>query len=102
MTPEHLGRLELELMFLAPREGADASALEDARAFNADVGDLRDALLEPARDLLARGGVSRELAACLERTVAELAFWRRVLVRLHGSALGDPPPSDYLVNYLLS
>ncbi len=103
MTDEDLGRLERELAALVPGEGADAFARQDANAFNAELGDVRDALLEPARDLLAKGSAAPELGECLERTVAQLAFWRRVLLRVHERAFDDAGPGEaYLVRYLLS
>ncbi len=103
MTEQDLRKLEVELKALVPAEGADAFARQDATAFNAEVSDVRDALLEPARALLAKGSASPDLAACVERTIAELAFWRRVLLKVHGLAFGDADRSaDYLVHYLLS
>lgn len=103
MTPEDLQRCARELEPLEPREGAPAFAREDARAFNASASDVRVALLEPARDLIGRGSLVPELAACLDRTVAELAFWRRVLLHVHRGAFEPGArPSDYLVRYLLS
>ena len=104
MTREDLRRCELELAALVPREGADAFAQQDARAFNEDVANVRDALLEPARRLVERGSAITHLAPCLEKAVAELAFWRRVLLNVHRGAF--PPEAarrpDYLVSYLLS
>ncbi len=94
--------LDAGLAPLVAAPGAPAAAREDALAFNRELEDLREALLEPARALFARGGVSRELRECLERTVVELAFWRRVLVRVHAGALGpDGPRHELLVRYLI-
>ncbi len=102
-TREDLERCERELVPLDPTEGASPSARQDARAFNADLGQVREAVLEPFRFLLEKGGVSRELGACLERTVAELAFWRRVLVKVHRGQFRQAAASpDFLVRWLLS
>jgi hypothetical protein len=98
---ERLRRCEVELRPLVPGERSSAIAREHARSFNADVAAVRAALLEPAIGLLERGAPVRDLAACLERSVAELAFWRRVLLRLHGDALGpEPARPDFLLRYL--
>jgi len=103
MEGAQLARLEAGLAPLVAAPGAPPAAREDALAFNRDVEDVRGALLEPARALLERGGASRELGECLERTVVELAFWRRVLVRVHAGALGpDGPRPELLVRYLLA
>ncbi len=103
MTWQDLQRCDLELTLLVPNEGASAFAREDARSYNAHVDDVRAALLEPARDLLEKDVALRDLAACLQKAVAELAFWRRVLVRVHTGAFRSPAASsDYLVRYLLS
>ncbi len=102
MTWQDLQRCDLELTLLVPSEVASAFAREDARSFNAHVDDVRAALLEPARDLLEKGVALRDLAACLQKAVAELAFWRRVLVRVHAGAFPPAVSSDYLVRYLLS
>ncbi len=98
---ERLARCDAELRPLAPGEGASTLAREQVRAYNEDVALVRGALLDPALDLLAKGAALRELPACLERSVAELAFWRRVLRSMHGEALGpEPERSDYLVRWL--
>jgi hypothetical protein len=103
MTAEDLRRCERELVPLVPLEGASAFAREDAREYNADVADVRDAVLEPFRGLLAKGRASPDLADCVERTVAELAFWRRVLVKVHEREYAPPAPaSDFLLRYVLS
>jgi hypothetical protein len=103
MTREELQRCERELQPLVPNEGAPASARDAARTFNADVSDVRGALLEPLRGLVEKGAANPDLDACLEKTVAELAFWRRVLLRVHPTAFEAAPASpDYLVRYLLS
>jgi hypothetical protein len=103
MTRQDLQRWEAELGPLVPREGASPLARENARAFNADAGDVKDVLLEPAEHLLEEGAALDDLAPCLEKEVAELAFWRRVLSRVYGEELATPPPRpDYLVTYLLS
>ena len=93
---------ERELELLVPNQGASTAAVADARAFNAEASDVREAVLEPARALVENGAASDELAACLRRVVAELAFWRRVLVNIHGGALhGVDAPATFLVHYLL-
>lgn len=98
---ERLERCDAELTPLVPTERASGLARELARAYNEDVALVRGALLEPALDLLAKGAALRDLPACLERSVAELAFWRRVLRGMHGDALGpEPAPSDYLLRWL--
>ncbi len=98
---ERLQRCDAELRPLVPDPKAPALAREQARAYNEDVALVRGALLEPALDLVAKGGTPRDLAACLEKSVAELAFWRRVLHGLHGEALGpEPERSDYLLRWL--
>ncbi len=98
---ERLERCDAELRPLVPGEGASPLARVQARAFNEDVALVRGALLEPALDLLRKGSIPRELPACLEKSVAELAFWRRVLRRMHGDALGpEPERSDYLLRWL--
>jgi hypothetical protein len=103
MTRTDLERLERQLEPLVVVEGATASARGDAQRFNAEASDVRSALLEPSLGLLASGGVRPELASCLARTVAELAFWRRVLLRVHEAAFaaGAAAP-DFLVSYLRS
>lgn len=102
-TRQDLERCERELVPLHPGEGASARAREDARAFNAELDDLRQAVLEPLRGLLERGTASPELGACAERAVVELAFWRRVLVRVHPSAFRPAEGSrDFLLRWLLS
>lgn len=102
MTREDLERWEDELKPLVPREGASPFARGNAQAFNADVDDVRAALLEPARRMLDKGSSVEHLAACLERTVAELVFWRKVLLGVHRDGLrnGDAR-TDFLVEYLL-
>lgn len=103
LTLQDLGRCERELVPLVAGDGAPAGARQDARAFNADLADLREALLEPFRGLVRQGRASPELGACLQRTVVELAFWRRVLVELHRGHLSPPSaPPDFLVGWLLS
>ena len=98
---ERLARCDAELRPLTAGEGASALARAQARAYNEEVALVRVALLEPALDLLAKGASLRELPACLERSVAELAFWRRVLRRMHGDALGaGPERPDYLLRWL--
>ena len=103
MTREELQHCDAELRPLVPTDWACALAREHARSYNQNVDGVRAALLEPARDLLERGAALSELPACLEKTVAELAFWRRVLLKVHGAALGpDSPRPDYLLRYLTS
>jgi len=103
MTREDLLRCEAELGPLVPLEGASPVARENARAFNTDAGDVRDALIEPARHLLEKGAAIDHLAPCVEKTVAELAFWRRVLLNVHRGDLATPAARpDYLVAWLLS
>jgi hypothetical protein len=98
---ERLERCDAELHPLVATERASPVAREQARAYNEDVALVRGALLEPALDLLAKGATLRDLPACLEKSVAELAFWRRVLHRMHGDALGpEPERSDYLLRWL--
>lgn len=100
---EELQRCEAELSPLVATDWACALAREHARSFNESVADVRAALLEPARDLSARGAALHELPACLRKSVAELAFWRRVLLKVHGAALGpEPARPDYLLRYLTS
>ena len=103
MTRDDLERCERELVPLVPGDGASASARQGARGFNADVCDVRDAILEPFRALLEAGTASPELGACVEKAVAELAFWRRVLVQVHRGQFQPAATSpDFLVRYLLS
>jgi len=103
MTREELQRCDEELRPLVPGEASSAVAREHARSFNEDVADVRAALLEPAKDLFERGSLFKDLAACLERSVAELAFWRRVLRRVHGDGLGpEPARPDCLLRYVMS
>ncbi len=98
---ERLQRCDAELHPLVPTERASPIAREQVRSYNEDVALVRGALLDPALDLLARGSPLRELPACLEKSVAELAFWRRVLRSMHGEALGpEPERSDYLLRWL--
>lgn len=103
MTREDLERWEDELRPLVPLDRASPFARENALAFNAEMADVRAALLEPTRRMLDKGSAVEHLAPCLERTVAELAFWRRVLLDVHRDGLraAERPP-DYLVRYLLS
>ncbi|HEY6001939.1 MAG TPA: hypothetical protein VIV57_03630 [Anaeromyxobacter sp.] len=103
MTREDLERWEGELRPLDLREGASVSARKDALAFNADVDDARSTLLEAARRLVDAGSAGAELGPCLERTVAELSFWRRVLCAVHRADLraADSRP-EFLIRYLLS
>ncbi len=103
MTREDLKRWEEELQPLVPAESADAFTRGDAAAYNASVEEVRAALLDPALHLLEKGSSTDKLAPCLERTVAELAFWRRVLVETHRDGLRAAPRSpEFLVQYLLS
>jgi hypothetical protein len=103
MTREDLRRCEAELVPLVPVAGASDLARELALSFNRSVDDVRAALLEPARILLERGGPAGDLPECLQRTVAELSFWRRVLVGVNAGAYRpDAWPADCLVRYLLS
>jgi len=96
-----LQRCDAELHPLVPAESSSPLAREQARMFNESVADVRAVLLEPAKDLLERGSPNRDLVACLEKSVAELAFWRRVLRSLHGDALGrEPARAEYLLRYL--
>lgn len=98
---ERLKRCEAELRPLVAAESAPPLAREQVRSYNEDVALVRGALLEPALDLLAKGAALRELPGCLEKSVAELAFWRRVLRGMHGEALGrEPERSDYLLRWL--
>jgi len=101
MTRQALQRCDAELCPLVAREGASSVAREHVRSFNEDVADVRAALLGPASDLLERGTLFQELAACLEKAVAELVFWRRVLRKVHGDALGpEPARPDYLLPWV--
>jgi hypothetical protein len=103
MTREDLDRWEAELTPLVPAAGASAVAREHSRELNRSVDDLRAALLEPARALLARGAPLGELPGCLQRAVAELSFWRRVLQGVHGAQLQpEPARPDGLLRYLMS
>lgn len=103
MTREDLQRFDAELSPLVTQRWACPLAVEQARSYNDRVADVRAALLEPARDLLERSAPLHELPSCLEKAVAELAFWRRVLQRVHGAALEDEPGEpDYLLRYLTS
>ncbi len=103
MTREDLERWEGELKPLVPVEGASPYARGNALAFNAELNEVKGALLEPARRLLEKGSSPDQLGSCLERTVAELAFWRRVLLRVHRDGLrAANAPDDFLVKYLLS
>ena len=99
---DRLERCAAALAPLVPVAGAPVAAIEPAREFNRDVEAVRAALLEPARDLLARGAALHGLPACLERAVAELAFWRRVLVRVHPEAYpSDEARPEFLIRYLV-
>lgn len=103
MTLEELNRCERELQPLVASAEASSVAREAARTFNADVSDVRGALLEPVRGMLEKGRDNPDLDACLERSVAQLAFWRRVLLNVHRGAFESvPTPPDYLVGYLRS
>jgi hypothetical protein len=103
MNRRDLERWEEELRPLVPLEGASPFARQNALAFNADVTDARGSLLEAARRLLDEGGASPELEPCLERAVAELVFWRRVLLEVHREHLrSEESRDDFLVRYLLS
>ncbi len=103
MTPEDLKRCEIELEPLVPLDGASAFARQDAAAFNANATDLREAVLDPFRQLFEKGAASPDLSACLEKSIAQLAFWRRVLVKVHaGSFRSSRTASDCLMRYLLS
>lgn len=103
MKRQDLERWEEELRPLVPLEGASPFARQSALAFNTDLDDARGSLLEAARRLLDDGAVNPELKPCLERAVAELAFWRRVLVGVHRKELrSEGSRTDFLVRYLLS
>jgi hypothetical protein len=103
MTLDDLAHWELELTPLVPLDGAAAFARENARSFNAEAMDVRDAIVDPIRSLLEKGAASAELASCFERTMAQLAFWRRVLLAVHPSAFAPAPTcSDCLLRYVLS
>jgi hypothetical protein len=103
MTREDLERWEGELKPLFPAEGASPYARGNATAFNAELNEVKGALLDPARRLLEKGSTPDQLASCLERTVAELAFWRRVLLGVHRDGLrAVDAPDEFLVRYLLS
>jgi hypothetical protein len=103
VTRDDLRTWEQELKPLVPLEDASPLARHDALAFNADAKDAREALLATARELVDEGAAPPELEPCLARTVAELAFWRRVLVDVHGGDLADDQAGpDFLVRYLLS
>jgi hypothetical protein len=103
MTRDDLRRWEEELRPLMPLEQASPLARTAALAFNEDVRDARESLLEAARRLVDDASAPPELKPCLERTVAELAFWRRVLLDVHRRDLGaDQARPDFLVRYLLS
>jgi hypothetical protein len=103
MTLESLTRCERELQALVAGERASAVAREAARIFNADVSDVRGAILDPVRGMLERGRANPDLDACLEKSVAQLAFWRRILLNVHRGAFESAPtPPDYLVSWLRS
>lgn len=103
MTRDDLELWEQQLAPLEPAEGASALARGDVTSYNESLEDVKAALLEPARRLLEKGLAAEHLGSCLERTVAELAFWRRVLLAVHrdGVRSADAPPG-FLVSYLLS
>jgi hypothetical protein len=99
MTRDDLLRWEQELTPLVPIEGASPLARNDAFAFNDDAKDAMDALREAVRESSRLPHVE----PVVERRVAELAFWRRVLVDVHGGELrSDQARPDVLVRYLLS
>ena len=103
MTREDLKRWEDELKPLVPLENASPFARGNAQTFNADVDDVRAALLDPARRMIEKGSSVEHLAACVERTVAELVFWRRVLLEVHRDGLrAADARTDFLVDYLLN
>ncbi len=103
MTRGFLERCELELEPLVPLEGAPAFARENARGFNSNASDVRAALLEPVRGLLEKGTVIPDLIACVEKAIAELAFWRRVLLKMHEGAFASAArSSEFLLRYLRS
>jgi hypothetical protein len=103
MTREDLRRCEAELVPLVAVAGASEIARELARSFNRSVDDVRAALLEPARILLERGAPAAALPEALRRSVAELSFWRRVIVAVHAGAYRPEAwPADCLLRYLLS
>lgn len=98
---KRLQRCDAELRPLVPSERSSLVARDLARSFNEDVAAVRAALLEPAIELLERGAPVDDLAACLEKRVAELAFWRRVLRSLHAEAFEpETERSDYLLRWL--
>jgi hypothetical protein len=103
MTLDDVARWELELAPLVPVEGAAALARGNARSFNAEAAAVREAIVNPIRSLIEKGAGSAELESCLERTVAQLAFWRRVLLGVHPSAFAPAPAcADCLLRYVLS
>lgn len=103
MIRERLQRWDAELSPLVPSQWACPLSREHAESFNEDVAEVRAKLLEPARDRLERGVPLAELATSLERAVAELAFWRRVLLKVHGAALGpELARSESLLRYVTS
>jgi hypothetical protein len=103
MTLEDLARWELELAPLVPRDAAARFAAGNARQFNADAEDVRAALLDPIRALLSNGTADAHLVSCLERVLAELSFWKRVLLQAYPGAFDAPPGCpDCLLRYLLS
>ena len=99
MTRDDLRRWEAELEPIVPLERASPHARNDALAFNADAKVAMDALRAAARE----GASPPQLDPALERRAAELAFWRRVLLDVHGGDLrSDQARPDVLVRYLLS
>jgi hypothetical protein len=103
-TLEDLRRCEGELQDLVPREQAPIAVRETALTFNAQARQVRREILGPARALLEGGdSIPDEVAECISRTIAELAFWRRVLCRVYWRDLGaEASPADFLLRYLLS
>ena len=98
-----LDRCEREVQHLRVRETATAAARQAASALNAEASAAMGELLAPARALLERGGaLPAAVGRCIERKVAEIAFWRRVLWGAYPDDFASPrPPPDFLVRYLL-